>query len=147
MVQTEEADRGTDQAPGSDRHGLGRDGYSNDVITNAGGVGSTIRFTWIEGENTSCEFWKQNFSGMIRFTLTRGEAEVDSGVIDLYSAQAEDYYEYSPDLPAASAPAQYIALQYGVLICVAALIFLMLSLLLSRLIIIGDKKMAEKKDD
>ena len=106
-------------------------GYSNDVITNVSGESGAIRFAWPKGGADSVEFQKQDRSGIIQLTLSRGDDILMSERIDLFSSDAEDYLTIDLDTTSNAVPRKYTAIRWGAIVLAALIIFTVLCLLVS----------------
>lgn len=98
-------------------------GYMNDVIVNTAGEDGRLVFEWMGGEENTIVFWKQNLSGKVHFQLSRGAEIVRDEVIDLYSAESEDY-QYDLDAPILI-PVKWRTVQYGCVLIGGVLLLLL----------------------
>lgn len=116
-------------------------GYSCDILVNTRGAGSEISFKWGGGNDDSITFWKQNLSGIISVNITFGEETILQDEIDLFSNQPLDTFVYTLNTPLNETvtPAKYIAAKWGVYFLGGAVLFLIVSAVIVRIVVSGDK--------
>lgn len=125
---------------GFEYRSAGEYGYSNDVITNIGGAGSTITFAWEATEGDHIEFWKQNYSGIVKLTLAHNGRVINETKVDLFSNETGAFYDYSLDDLLEKAQTKYTSIK------IYASIFLAIAFALVSTIVIGYGKQCILQD-
>ena len=99
-------------------------GYSADLITNISKAGSYLKWSTAEQSGTiSLEFWKQGFSGIVDFSVTRAGEEIFQTKIDLYTAEPNIYDTFTYELTPYELPMDIRLKQWGIMIGSGIVIF------------------------
>ena len=104
------------------------------MVVCTGGPGSKLQVSWPVGQSFQCRFWKQNLSGMIELSLIVGDRQIDYQLVDLFSAEAGEYFIYSAPETKGYIPPYFAVVRIGIIVLLGMIVFLVLSIGMVKLI-------------
>lgn len=114
------------EAQGFEFRSAGDYGYSTDMIINVAHEGSSLSLVLYDNSTLTCEFWKQNLSGIINVSVIRGDTVISEEKIDLYADSLEDFASFVTEIPEYESSVKYTIFRCGVITAGAVLVFLVI---------------------
>lgn len=115
------------EAQGFEFRSAGDYGYSTDMIVNIAHEGSSLSLVLYDNSTLTCEFWKQNLSGIINVSVIRGDFVINEEKIDLYADSSEAFESFVTEIPEYEFSVKYTIFRCGVITAGTVLVFLIIT--------------------